>query len=164
MSKTSYSKLPGFLKPQLFFRARLKSDSSKYGKEEKLDGPMQLSHPYDANLISSERIDGKHLLMLDIDHEHYYAESSTPGHAYLVIHHELDQEAMLEILTVLGKHGIVQTGFMQATLDRGFSALRMPGVSKGNYEDNRWFYDSLTPPKPEVVDTDGEEDEEEVNW
>lgn len=48
---------------------------------------------------------------------------------------------MIEVLTVLQKHNIVQKGFLDATKDRKWAALRMPGIDKYKAENNRWFYE-----------------------
>ncbi|ASZ74948.1 hypothetical protein FDI69_gp239 [Rhodococcus phage Trina] len=80
--------------------------------------------------------------MLDLDCEHLYIKSTTEGHGHLMFNIDLEQKDMLEVLEVLSRHGVIQHGFYQATKDRGFASLRMPGQTKGSVDD-RWFYDEF---------------------
>lgn len=93
-------------------------------------------HPYDANLISSENVYGLHHLVLDLDDEHWYSESSTKGHGHLVINKQLELSALKEIVHVLVKHNVLQAGIKKQLDDRGCLTLRMPGMKKGVKEDN----------------------------
>ena len=86
--------------------------------------------------------------MLDIDREHQYYESSG-GNGHLIVNTDLSHEAIVEILTVLNKHGIIQDGYLNSTKDRGFSALRPPGVQKFNESHDAWFYDEDIKSYPE---------------
>lgn len=74
--------------------------------------------------------------MLDLDHEHWYHESSTPGHGHLVIQKELEIHQLIEIINVLVKHGVLQEGIKMQVDDRGCLTLRMPGMKKNVDEDN----------------------------
>jgi hypothetical protein len=107
----------------------------------------------DANLISSQKYSDrdKHSLMLDLDTTHYYLPSSSHGHGHLVFNTHLSFDAIVEILTVLNKHGIVQDGVLEATKDRGYISLRPPGVDKHNPEDDAWLYDQDIIPRKEVT-------------
>ena len=96
-------------------------------------------HPHDANLISSQAHDGKHMLMLDLDQNHWYTESSTEGHGHLVIDTSLDPWQMKEIIEVLVKHGVLQQGIEKQWDSRQCLTLRMPGMKKGNEEDGMGF-------------------------
>lgn len=77
--------------------------------------------------------------MLDLDVEHWYSESSTEGHAHLVLARDLDVSALKEIVNVLVKHGILQEGIKKQLDDRGCLTLRMPGMQKKKEEDNMSF-------------------------
>lgn len=96
-------------------------------------------HPNDANLISSLGHDGKHKIMLDLDQNHWYTESSNVGHGHLVIDTSLEPWQMKEIIEVLVKHGVLQQGIEKQWDDRGCLTLRMPGMKKTNEEDNMSF-------------------------
>lgn len=95
--------------------------------------------------------------MLDIDTPHVYWPSSTTGHAHLVINSDLSHDAIIEVLTVLNKHGIIQQGVLEATKDRGFTAIRLPGIRKESKFDNAWFYDAEMRPQ-------NEENTESASW
>lgn len=77
--------------------------------------------------------------MLDLDIEHWYSESSTDGHAHLVLARDLDISDLKEIVNVLVKHGILQEGIKKQLDDRGCLTLRMPGMQKNKEEDNMSF-------------------------
>lgn len=139
--KKNFQKLPKWLHSSVFYRARLGVDSAEYKKGMHKNNPMTVCHPFDANLVSSERADGKHNLMLDLDVQHEYIKSSTDGHAHLVINVPIEQKDMVELLEKLQTLGIIQKGFLDSTVDRGFSSLRLPGQDKDDPSENRWFYD-----------------------
>lgn len=93
-------------------------------------------HPLDANLISSERPNNKHALLLDLDINSYYVASSTNGHAHLYLDTNLDIEGLTEIIGVLKKYGIIQQGIYNQLKDRGSLNLRPPGVKKDEWPDD----------------------------
>lgn len=138
--KKHYLMLPSFLKFNVFYRCKLE-DYGQPVPEGHVEAPKvksvpQRTHPYDANLISSEKDNGRHMLCLDLDQQHWYKESSTPDHGHLVINADLSKEDLKEIIDVLAKHGIVQDGIKKQIDDRGFLSLRMPGMTKYDDEDN----------------------------
>jgi hypothetical protein len=124
----------------VFRRGTLSGESVKFDKEafakslKKND--ERACHPLDANLVTSEHLDQKHMVLLDLDVEHYYTSSSTPDHAHLYINKPLDWEDYLEVLQVLTKHGIVQEGYYERSKARGYAALRAPGITKDDYYAN----------------------------
>lgn len=90
----------------------------------------------ESNAISSAyredtHLKGKHALLLDLDIEHVYVPSSSPYHGHLIIEAKLSKEDMLEVLTVLSKHGILQGGYVSAAHARGAAWLRTPWTKKG---------------------------------
>lgn len=111
-----------------FFKADLSEDS----ETKKIFPTVGVQvHPYDANLVSSKNVaTDKHSLLLDLDTEHFYVESSTKNHGHLYIKADLELAAMLEIMDVLTKHGLIQAGYNEAAKQRGSAMLRLPGVSK----------------------------------
>lgn len=116
----------------MFYRAKLKTNSGDPWESN----PCTAVHPHDANLISSEDGQGDHYLMLDLDTEHWYHESSTSGHAHLVIQRALELSELKEIVNVLVKHGILEEGIKKQLDERGCLTLRMPGMKKTVREDN----------------------------
>jgi len=132
LAKANFLKLPQWLKSGVFYRAKIRSNSGEPWQSE----PCIPVHPHDANLFSSENSHGDHYLMLDLDHEHWYHESSTQGHGHLVIRKSLELYQLKEIVNVLVKHGILQEGIKRQLDDRGCLTLRMPGMQKGKPLDN----------------------------
>lgn len=132
MAKQNFLKLAQWLQSSVFYRAKIR----RHSDEPWENTPCVPVHPYDANLISSETAHGSHYLMLDLDHEHWYHESSTEGHGHLVIRHQLQIDELKEVVNVLVKHGLLQEGIKKQLDDRGCLTLRMPGMKKDNIEDN----------------------------
>jgi hypothetical protein len=73
---------------------------------------------------------GTHRVLLDLDCQHVYAPTSTPGHGHLIIDVPQTWENLNKLLQLLGDMHILQYGFVDATKSRGESWLRAPGVSK----------------------------------
>ena len=71
-----------------------------------------------------------HMPALDLDCEHMYWESSTPGHGALLINVPMDWDDYLRLIDLLEELGIIQPGFAEATRQRGYSALRTPWTKK----------------------------------
>lgn len=117
--------MPGWLKSSVFYRAEL---AEVYKSEDVNIGAAQEVHPYDANLVSSEKINGKHNLLLDLDQPVYFTGSTSNHHLYISA--DLNYDALLEVTTVLAKHGIVQEGIKNQLERRGHLCLRPPGNSK----------------------------------
>jgi hypothetical protein len=147
MSKKNFLNLPSWLKFNRFYRGALTKDyceehttngqiaEAKECKRCHPDTPPEevRAHPYEANLISSEKPNGKHALLLDLDVQHFYTKSTHNGHLYVDV--DLDAEALEEIITVLNKHGIIQDGILGGLKRRGYLAHRLPGQKKGSEDD-----------------------------
>jgi hypothetical protein len=71
-----------------------------------------------------------HKLMIDIDVPAYLLPSSTPGHSHLYIDKDMDKEEWLALLIALRNAGIIESGYVGASIQRGYTALRLPWVSK----------------------------------
>lgn len=113
----------------MFYRGKLTGSSEETNKTNHVK-----VHPLDANLISSEKPNGKHVLMLDLDGSIHFVKSSNNNHLY--VDANLDLEALKEIIDVLAKHGVVQKGIKHQLDERGYLTLRPPGVKKGNELDD----------------------------
>lgn len=121
-------------------RARLSSDSSvpvdvKFSNSQK--APLSKS-----NLMCSDVDESmypyavdRHFLILDLDMPVELIKSSS-GNNHLIVGHSLEQKAMLEILQVLAKHGIVQKKWVESAEKLGYASLRLPGIDKRNKKDN----------------------------
>jgi hypothetical protein len=94
-------------------------------------GDAYITDEGQANLITSELIEPKlydgqstHALTLDIDHPALMIQSRTPGHYHLYIDHPMPWTDYVEVLHVLGKVGILQKGYVDASINQGRTALR----------------------------------------
>lgn len=85
----------------------------------------------EANLIGSELLDGRHSPALDIDMPCELVESSTPGHFHLYIDCPMEWRQYRKLLKALTRAGIIQSGYLNASLHRKGTFLRKPGVKKG---------------------------------
>jgi len=83
-----------------------------------------------ANLISSECADGLHAPVLDIDLPINVLPSSQLGHYHLYIDKKMSWEDYTILLKALAACGVVEKGFVDAALDKGYTAVRKPGVQK----------------------------------
>jgi hypothetical protein len=90
-----------------------------------------VKEPKNANLITSE-VAGthNHKPVLDIDLPCKLISSTHAGHHHLYIDKILTWEHYIELLNVLAKIGIIQTGYRDSSLARGFSSVRLPWIKK----------------------------------
>lgn len=115
--------------------------------EEHYDGDgVTFAVPIDeANLITSlspEAIDVEdpfeegdgvevmHMPVIDIDVPCRLVESTTPGHFHLYIDKGISWDAYVVLLMAMEEAGIIETGYLSASLDRGYTAVRPPWVKK----------------------------------
>lgn len=89
----------------------------------------------DANCVSSELAyvgRGYHLPVLDFDFECHLEPSSTPGHYHFYVDdRSCSWDAYADLLKALHKCGLIEWGYLQASLERKATFVRMPGVRKG---------------------------------
>lgn len=96
---------------------------------EELEETQELAY---ANVVTSRLVDSPlHTLMIDLDVPATLVPSSTPGHSHLYIDVPMDWLVYREVLHTLANAGIVQDGYVQASIRRGFTSLRLPWISKG---------------------------------
>src|SRR5690606_35829898 len=101
----------------------------KYDEEDEDDVVVD-TPPETANLITSECENGMHAPVLDIDLPVEVYPSSQLGHNHLYIQHEMTWEQYTELLTTLARCGIIEEGYANASIAKGFSAVRPVGVQK----------------------------------
>lgn len=84
-----------------------------------------------ANIVTS-KIAGTawHKPVLDIDLPVTVIPSSTPGHFHLVIDRWMSWPRYARLLQELALAGVLQTGYVNASLSRGHTAIRLPWVKK----------------------------------
>lgn len=71
-----------------------------------------------------------HRPVLDIDLPAVLIPSSTEGHFHLVIDKLIPWDSYLELLNVLADVGIIESGYVEACEDQGYSSVRLPWVKK----------------------------------
>lgn len=91
-----------------------------------------VTNPGEADLVSSD-VDGGgyHLPVLDLDVPAQLVPSATPGHSHLYIDVRMPWDKYEALLLALAEAGIVERGFADASLRRGFSSVRVPWKPKG---------------------------------
>ena len=96
---------------------------------------------YSFNIISTDKAvvatskledypDDMHSPVLDIDVPHYLIPSSTEGHSHLYIDVPMPWDKYVKLLEVLADCGIIEPGYLRASLARGFTAVRLPHIKK----------------------------------
>lgn len=71
-----------------------------------------------------------HKPVLDIDLPAKLIESSRPGHYHLFIDKEMSWGQYVRLLMALAEAGILERGYVSASLERGYSCVRLPWVKK----------------------------------
>lgn len=87
----------------------------------------------DANLVGSLLIDGSgHRPVLDIDFPARLVPSKTEGHYHLYLDGVvLSDDQYQKLLLVLAEVGILEQGYVNASIERGMTRVRLPeGVGK----------------------------------
>jgi hypothetical protein len=92
----------------------------------------------EANSVSSlileqwHHLAGWHKPVLDIDMGCLLIDSSTPGHHHLIIDKPMPWSDYSKLLEVLGEVGILEPGYVHASLEREQSWVRTPWTPKPN--------------------------------
>jgi hypothetical protein len=85
----------------------------------------------DATVITSQVVDSQmHAPVLDIDMPCVLIPSSTPGHYHLLIERVMTWRQYKRLLRAMQRAGILETGFVRASLARGYTSVRVPWVKK----------------------------------
>jgi hypothetical protein len=90
----------------------------------------------EANVVSSELkhtwSGRRHIVALDIDYPAYLVPSSSMDHyhLYLDVPGGIAHEDYMELLALLGRLKIIETGYAEVSVKRGHSDLRLPWVTK----------------------------------
>jgi hypothetical protein len=96
-----------------------------------------VSDPKDGTVVTSEYyMNGilMHKPVLDIDMPVTVLPSSTPGHYHLFIDKELTWDSYVQLLSVMSAIGILEDGFVSASLARGHTAVRLPWIKKESHD------------------------------
>jgi hypothetical protein len=85
----------------------------------------------DAQVVSSEIYDtDRHAPVLDIDVPAYLVPSSTPGHSHLYIDVSMSWRTYKKLLRAMVKAGILEKGYVKASIRRRHTAVRVPWLKK----------------------------------
>lgn len=88
----------------------------------------------EANNISSldKETGGHKYLLLDIDLPAALLESSTKGHGHLYVElpEETNEYRLTDFLRAAARIGLIDVGYAEASIHRGFTSLRLPWVRK----------------------------------
>jgi hypothetical protein len=84
----------------------------------------------EANIVTSYLGGELHAPVLDIDFGARLLPSSTPGHFHLYLEKAMTWDNYCGLLKALGAVGILEEGYVKASLRRGYSSVRKPGVYK----------------------------------
>lgn len=99
-----------------------------------------VTNPDDANVVSSVVASGldfgfatteRHRPVLDIDFPCAVVPSTTPGHFHLYLDKELSWPDYEKMLRVLGEVGILEQGYVNVSVERKHTAVRVPWIRKG---------------------------------
>ena len=98
-----------------------------FGDYESNDGTV-VDSMLDANVISSDSSadPNVHYPVIDLDVPVYLIPSSTSGHGHLYINVGMTFEAYKNILVALADAGVVEQGYVDASIRRGRSDVRLP--------------------------------------
>lgn len=108
------------------------------GEEAEVDETYHLATEETANLISSLTGAGKHRPVFDIDFPVYCVPSSTEGHYHLYIEKDISWHQLYKILMAFRAAKIIQEGWFQGCVKRGFASVRPPWLKKGQKPKEPW--------------------------
>jgi len=86
--------------------------------------------PAYADVVTSTLPDGRHAPVLDLDLPHRLVPSTTEGHSHLYLDVAMSWRRYKRLLKALAKAGVLEPGFVEASLYRRHTAARMPWVRK----------------------------------
>jgi hypothetical protein len=105
------------------------SSSSSDGDTDRLRTSLA-----DADVVASAYVHDptRHVLAIDIDHQSWLVKSTTPGHYHLYVEvpDGIPQGYYDSLLNALANAGVVEQGYARASIERGFSCVRLPWVKK----------------------------------
>lgn len=127
-------KLRKFATPEAIAKAQeANSESGEYVTEAVEEEDADL---HSADLITSAMVDSAmHRPVLDIDFGAQLIPSSTPGHFHLYLDKEVSWKSFQKVLKALSAAGLIEEGYAEASIQRGYSAVRLPWVEKPKPEE-----------------------------
>ena len=100
---------------------RVASMSEDYDPNGTETGRHPVERIEEADVIASLASDGMHYPVLDLDFPARLTPSETPGHFHLAIDQAVEWDAYVAVLEALGAAGLLEPGYVTASIDRGAS-------------------------------------------
>lgn len=74
----------------------------------------------------------RHVLVIDIDHPAWLVKSTTEGHFHLYVDvpYGIPSDIYFNLLDALANANVIEGGYMRASIQRGFTSLRLPWIKK----------------------------------
>ena len=136
---SSTPKAHPFVGQELRRCASLQSDSEAIPAQPvdpNLERPT--ADPEHANIVTSAVAGdrpwqkGMHRPVLDLDMRARLTLSSTPGHHHLYIDRRMSWDDYVKLITVMAEVGLLEPGYVKASIARGYTATRVPWLTKAD--------------------------------
>lgn len=102
-------------------------------EKDRKPAPIENSHVISSEL---EKDSGYHKPVIDIDVPIRVFPSTTPGHFHLYIDYNVQWDDYVHLLYAMAQAGIVERGYVDASIQRGGTHVRLPWVSKEKLNNN----------------------------
>lgn len=119
-----------FCRGQISGIAKLNGSSAE-AKATFTDADLEPAPLSESNLVCSDRKDGLHIPILDVDMPAMLLKSSTYGHYHLYIDKPMTWKNYCKLLDVLAEVGILEPGFVSVSKRRKRTQVRTPWTKKG---------------------------------
>jgi hypothetical protein len=90
----------------------------------------------DFDVVCSQTVLTRHKPVLDLDFDAVLWKSSTPGHHHLLLDRELTWKQYTRLLLALEDAGILSPEYVDVSLKRGYTAVRLPWKKKPKTKKN----------------------------
>lgn len=95
------------------------------------DSRLIVSSLDEATIVTSHiKNSYKHKILLDIDMPAFLVPSTTPGHHHLMINKVMEWSRYVDLLNALARAEVVEQGYVDSSLERGYTAVRLPWIKK----------------------------------
>jgi hypothetical protein len=125
--KSPWRKLPTFVRKHQLACFGQRKDPETYAAEHEFTEDVDQAH-----VITSIAGGGRdaHRPVLDIDFPAAVIASSTPGHFHLYLDKEMPWDTYQELLRALEAAGLVEPGYVGASIERQYTSVRLPWIRK----------------------------------
>jgi len=125
--KSPWRKLPTFVRTHQLACFGKRKDPETYAGGHEFTEDIDQAH-----VITSIAGGGReaHRPVLDIDFPAAVIASSTPGHFHLYLDKEMPWGTYRELLRALEAAGLVEPGYVGASIERQYTSVRLPWIRK----------------------------------